>query len=185
MFKRIESNGENEFSLPAKRPKYDIKKWSLSDTSINNKDSRNKKYGRDDIWGDDFAEEDIEEMDFIATQACLQVLFILHFFMSFLIYKFIYYIRIIFQDDNIISQSDIDKKTFIENAIPSTSKINLDNNNHKISSAHILNNQRRKEENIKDISTVVSIDYNEFEDKLINKKIYNSTFKLDDATAGK
>lgn len=161
MFKRVESNSENEFSLPAKRPKYDIKKGNLSDTSINNKDSRNKKYGRDDVWGDDFAEEDIEEMDFIATQACLQ-------------------------DDNIVSQLDIDKKTFIENAIPSTSKINLNNNDHKISktSAHVLSKQRRKEENIKDISTVVSVDYNEFEDKLINKKIYNSTFKLDDnATA--
>ncbi|XP_043799575.1 uncharacterized protein LOC122718535 [Apis laboriosa] len=156
MFKRVENNGENEFSLPAKRPKYDIKKESLSDTSINNKDSRNKKYGRDDVWGDDFAEEDIEEMDFIATQACLQ-------------------------DDN-ISQLDIDKKTFIDNAIPSTSKINLNNNDHKVSktSAHVFSNQRRKEENIKDISTVVSVDYNEFEDKLINKKIYNSTFKLDD-----
>ncbi|XP_006615342.2 uncharacterized protein LOC102678533 [Apis dorsata] len=157
MFKRVESNGENEFSLPAKRPKYDIKKGSLSDTSINNKDSRNKKYGRDDVWGDDFAEEDIEEMDFIATQACLQ-------------------------DDNIVSQLDIDKKTFIDNAIPSTSKINLNNNDHKVSktSAHVFSNQRRKEENIKDISTVVSVDYNEFENKLINKKIYNSTFKLDD-----
>lgn len=109
-------------------------------------------------------------------------------FYGFLIYKFIYYIHIIFQDDNIVSQLDIDKKTFIDNAIPSTSKINLNNNDHKVSktSAHVFSNQRRKEENIKDISTVVSVDYNEFENKLINKKIYNSTFKLDDnVTAGK
>lgn len=89
MFKRVENNGENEFSLPAKRPKYDIKKGSLSDTSINNKDSRNKKYGRDDIWGDDFAEEDIEEMDFIATQACLQVLYI---YIYLYLYLYIYFL---------------------------------------------------------------------------------------------
>lgn len=87
MFKRVESNSENEFSLPAKRPKYDIKKGNLSDISINNKDSRNKKYGRDDVWGDDFAEEDIEEMDFIATQACLQVLYI---YIFIFLYLFIY-----------------------------------------------------------------------------------------------
>ena len=77
MFKRIEINRENENAIPAKRPRYDIKRDSLVGTST--RESRNKKSGKsDDVWGDDFAEEDIEEMDIVATQACLQVSFTLH-----------------------------------------------------------------------------------------------------------
>lgn len=100
MFKRIESNRENEFSVPAKRPRYDIKRDSLVDVSTNNKDLRNKKSGKsDDIWGDDFAEEDIEEMDFVATQACLQVLFILYILHIYLSQSIviIYNIHLIFR----------------------------------------------------------------------------------------
>lgn len=76
MFKRVENNRENEYSVPAKRPKYDMKKGTSSEVSANNTEFTNKKGKSDDIWGDDFAEEDIEEMDFVATQASLQVLFI-------------------------------------------------------------------------------------------------------------
>lgn len=32
----------------------------------------------------------------------------------------------------------------------------------------------------KDTSNMVSADYKEFEDRLMNRKVYNSTFKLDD-----
>lgn len=78
MFKRVEINRENENPIPAKRPKYDVKRDSLVGTSTRNNELRNKKSGKsDDVWGDDFAEEDIEEIDFVATQACLQVPFIL------------------------------------------------------------------------------------------------------------
>ncbi|XP_033358994.1 uncharacterized protein LOC117238296 [Bombus vosnesenskii] len=163
MFKRIESNRENEFSVPAKRPRYDIKRDSLVDVSTNNKDLRNKRSGKsDDIWGDDFAEEDIEEMDFVATQACLQ-------------------------EDSFMSEPNTDQKKFAQkyNSIPSTSKgvPNLNGSIHKLTksiypSQH--NNERKGIENSKDISTIVSVDYKEFENKLINKKVYNSTFKLDE-----
>lgn len=78
MFKRVENNRESDYHVPSKRPKYDTKRGTLGSTSTNVRQSMHKKLGKsDDVWGDDFAEEDIEEMDFVATQACLQVTFIL------------------------------------------------------------------------------------------------------------
>ncbi|XP_043507898.1 uncharacterized protein LOC122527620 [Frieseomelitta varia] len=152
MFKRIEINRENENTIPAKRPRYDIKRDSLVGTST--RESRNKKSGKsDDVWGDDFAEEDIEEMDIVATQACLQ-------------------------DDDFTSQSTTDQKPSTSKAIP-----NLNGNAHKLSklvNPSQYNSQVKEVENSQDISTIVSVNYTQFKNKLMNKKIYNSTFKLDE-----
>lgn len=41
-------------------------------------------------------------------------------------------------------------------------------------------NSQVKDENSQDISTIVSVNYTQFKDKLMNKKIYNSTFRLDE-----
>lgn len=77
MFKRAENSTANEYSIPAKRPKYDTNRGTLVGVGRTNRASTHKRSGKsDDIWGDDFAEEDIEEMDFVASQACLQVSFI-------------------------------------------------------------------------------------------------------------
>ncbi|KAK9305806.1 hypothetical protein QLX08_003314 [Tetragonisca angustula] len=152
MFKRIEINRENENAIPAKRPRYDIKRDSLVGTST--RESRNKKSGKsDDVWGDDFAEEDIEEMDIVATQACLQ-------------------------DDDFMSQPTTDQKPSTSKAIP-----NLNGNAHKLSkpvNPSQYNSQVKEVENSQDISTIVSVNYTQFKNKLMNKKIYNSTFKLDE-----
>lgn len=86
-----------------------------------------------------------------------------------------------------MSQPNTNKKKFAQkyNSVPSTSKgvSNLNGSIHKLTksiypSQH--NNERKRIENSKDISTIVSADYKEFENKLINKKVYNSTFKLDE-----
>ncbi|XP_076163549.1 mutagen-sensitive 304 isoform X2 [Ptiloglossa arizonensis] len=124
-----------------------------------------KKLGKsDDVWGDDFAEEDIEEMDFVATQACLQ-------------------------EDHVLTQSHVEQKSLCMQrsySMPSTSKtvsiVNSTNNKILRSPIYIsqYNTQKKETQNIKNISNVVSADYKEFEDKLINKQEYNSTFKLDE-----
>lgn len=87
MFKRMENNRDNEFSVPAKRPRYDVQRDSMVASSMNNRGSVNKRSGRsDDVWGDDFAEEDIEEMDFVASQACLQVLLAFYSFLRLILF---------------------------------------------------------------------------------------------------
>lgn len=63
--------------------------------------------------------------------------------------------------------------------MPTTSKTVA--NVNTLSSIHMSQrNIRRKEtQNLNDISSVVSIDYKQFEDKLMKEEIYNSTFQLD------
>lgn len=76
MFKRTENMlMDNDFGVPAKRAKFNVPETNLQYNKIPEKElSRNKNAQYDDPWGDDFAEEDIKEMDFVASQACLQVL---------------------------------------------------------------------------------------------------------------
>ncbi|XP_053986293.1 uncharacterized protein LOC128880332 isoform X1 [Hylaeus volcanicus] len=164
MFKRGENNRENEDHVPAKRPKYDSKMGTTVSTSTNARESTNKKLGKtDDVWGDDFAEEDIEEMDFIATQACLQ-------------------------EDITLSQPRVEQRALSMQrsySEPSTSKgvYNIKNSINQIPRPVYMsqyNNQRKEADNIVDISNIVSADYKDFEHKLINKQVYNSTFKLDE-----
>lgn len=69
MFKRSEEM--DDCRLPAKRARFDIpnKNRKTQEQIAANRNDQN-----DDLWGDDFDEEDIEEMDLIASQACVQVL---------------------------------------------------------------------------------------------------------------
>jgi hypothetical protein len=70
--------GKNNVSSLAKKVKLDLtrqpnvyksKKSPKYDTKNVNKNEIN------DLWGDDFGEEEIEEMDFIASQATQEVFF--------------------------------------------------------------------------------------------------------------
>lgn len=73
MFKRSEET-KDDFRLPAKRAKFDISHKNLEYHKIQENISTNRNVQNDDLWGDDFDEEDIEEMDLIASQVCVQVL---------------------------------------------------------------------------------------------------------------
>lgn len=76
MFKRPENVTTNDYFVPAKRAKFDAHQRNPRDSKTREKEThRDKNAQYDDLWGDDFAEEDIEEMDLVASQACLQVLY--------------------------------------------------------------------------------------------------------------
>lgn len=72
MFKRSEKT--DDCRLPAKRAKFDIPNKNVEHRKTQEEIAANKNAQNDDLWGDDFDEEDIEEMDLIASQACVQVL---------------------------------------------------------------------------------------------------------------
>lgn len=73
MFKRTDKDDISHYSLPTKRAKLDGSRRSSHFGSKSKNDSTNMQNVRsEDVWGDDFAEEEIEEMDFVASQACLQ-----------------------------------------------------------------------------------------------------------------
>lgn len=73
MFKRSEETMDN-YRMPAKRAKFDIPNKNLEYRKTRKEISTNRNSQNDDLWGDDFDEEDIEEMDLIASQVCVQVL---------------------------------------------------------------------------------------------------------------
>nr|XP_012148149.1 PREDICTED: uncharacterized protein LOC100878573 [Megachile rotundata]XP_012148150.1 PREDICTED: uncharacterized protein LOC100878573 [Megachile rotundata] len=162
---KLEGNSGNEYSLPAKRPKYDTNKETVAGVFKTNKESTKKSARSDDIWGDDFAEEDIEEMDFVATQACLQ-------------------------EQNVFSQPNREQNVPTVQryySMPSTSKVisNSNRNESKVKpcipvpSMSQSNTVKKEMLHLKDTSTVLSVDYKDFEDKLLNRKVHNSTFKMD------
>jgi len=75
MFKRTEEIiTDMDYHMPTKRVKLDDLRKDQQYDKKKNEISRNRNVQYDDLWGDDFAQEDIEEMDLIASQACLQVL---------------------------------------------------------------------------------------------------------------
>lgn len=93
-----------------------------------------------------------------------------------------------FQEPNAFSQPNREQNTSCVqrfNSMPSTSKFgcNLNSNENKILKSSICmtqnNTQRKDMLHLKDTSTIMSGDYKEFEDKLINRRVHNSTFKLD------
>lgn len=79
MFKRSEKVMiENDYQVPAKRTKFDTAEIrDQHNGRIWEEEIPKSRNACDDIWGDDFAEEDIKEMELIASQACLQVCYII------------------------------------------------------------------------------------------------------------
>ncbi|XP_036148826.1 uncharacterized protein LOC105833730 isoform X2 [Monomorium pharaonis] len=61
----------DNYRLP-KRAKLDIPTKNLDYHKTQEKITASKNVQNDDLWGDDFDEEDIEEIDLIASQACVQ-----------------------------------------------------------------------------------------------------------------
>ncbi|XP_071573350.1 uncharacterized protein Mus304 isoform X3 [Temnothorax nylanderi] len=72
MFKRSEETIMDDYRLPAKRAKFDNPNKNLEYRRTQEQIPTNRNAQNDDLWGDDFDEEDIEEMDLIASQACVQ-----------------------------------------------------------------------------------------------------------------
>lgn len=76
MSKRF-SGGDND--SPAKRIRLDITREQSSSQKTSNTTKKSnvqqnvQSNGLDDLWGDDFGEDEIEEMDFIASQATQEV----------------------------------------------------------------------------------------------------------------
>lgn len=74
----------DDYRMPTKRAKFDIPDKNLQYCKTQEEISANRKAQNDDLWGDDFDEEDIEEIDLIASQACVQVLLLLRKFKNIL-----------------------------------------------------------------------------------------------------
>lgn len=66
--------------------------------------------------------------------------------------------------------------------MPSTSKVGSDINivTNKPLRSSLYITQKQEVEKSKDIGNIVSVDYNEFENKLMNRQVSNSTFKLEE-----
>lgn len=77
MSKRNSKDSKHNYYSPSKKQKLSITIESGGKTN-NNRQSTSKNK-QDDIWGDDFPEEDLENIDLVASQALSQVsFFILH-----------------------------------------------------------------------------------------------------------
>ncbi|KAL2728306.1 hypothetical protein V1477_017582 [Vespula maculifrons] len=71
MFKRTDKDDNNYSAVPTKRLKLDGSRSSYSGARSKSDSSSKQNVRFEDVWGDDFAEEEIEKMDFVASQACL------------------------------------------------------------------------------------------------------------------
>ncbi|XP_020288152.1 uncharacterized protein LOC109856860 isoform X2 [Pseudomyrmex gracilis] len=151
MFKRIEkTTPDNEFNLPAKRAKLDIPKRERE------KNDKTQEKEHDDLWGDDFAEEDIEEMDFIASQACLQ-------------------------ENNTVSnakhletglhseKTNFTEKPTVSNRI-SQFKIPVPTEKSKLKTMNMQGTSQSTQD-------LAEINYSQFRNRLMDKKDHNSTFQ--------
>ncbi|XP_032690515.1 uncharacterized protein LOC116853492 isoform X2 [Odontomachus brunneus] len=163
MFKRTENMlMDNDFGVPAKRAKFDVPKTNLQYNKILAKElSRNKNAQHDDPWGDDFAEEDIKEMDFVASQACLLEGNVL--------------------DNSKLGNSSHPVKSDLEKptATASTTKCNEIPRLKLPVSVEKFNPWLKK--TIQDTSlnsqNIVDVNYSQFRNKLIDRKDHNSTFQ--------
>ena len=74
MSKRNTKDIGNNYYSPAKKSKLDIttNKPAQSSSKTNNRQS-SSKLQEDILWGDDFREEDLEELDQVVSQAFSQV----------------------------------------------------------------------------------------------------------------
>ncbi|XP_031841815.1 mutagen-sensitive 304 isoform X2 [Nomia melanderi] len=97
-------------------------------------------------------------MDFVTSQACLQ------------------------EEITLTQTSKQQNVSLMQRCnMPSTSKVGSNTNNvtNKPLRSSLYITQRQEVDKSKDISNIVSVDYNEFENKLMNRTVSNSTFKLE------
>ncbi|XP_011689334.1 PREDICTED: myosin type-2 heavy chain 1-like [Wasmannia auropunctata] len=149
MFKRFEETIMDDYRMPAKRAKFDI---SSKNRKTQEEISTNRNAQNDDLWGDDFDEEDIEEMDLIASQACVQEVNVK-----------------LFEHDLNSIKSGFSERTAIVCNETSCSKLSQINPN-----VYVKKNIQSTTQNNQDI---MEINYSQFKNKLIDKKDHNSTFQ--------
>ncbi|XP_011061730.1 PREDICTED: uncharacterized protein LOC105150397 [Acromyrmex echinatior] len=146
----------DDYRMPAKRAKFDIPNKNLKYHRIQEEISTNKNAQNDDLWGDDFDEEEIEEMDLIASQACVQETNLLN--------------NLRLHDLNSV-KSDFPERTTAYNE---TSCSKLPQAIEKSNSDLLTKNVQSTSQNHQNIT---EMNYSQFRNKLIDKKDHNSTFQ--------
>ncbi|XP_071643287.1 uncharacterized protein Mus304 isoform X1 [Temnothorax longispinosus] len=157
MFKRSEETIMDDYRLPAKRAKFDNPNKNLEYRRTQEEIPTNRNAQNDDLWGDDFDEEDIEEMDLIASQACVQEANLLN------------NLKLFEHDLNSIKSSFPEKTTAIAYNETSCSKLAIEKSNLRLLKKNIQGTSQ----------DITEINYSQFRNKLIDKKDYNSTFQKD------
>ncbi|KAL6266027.1 hypothetical protein P5V15_002881 [Pogonomyrmex californicus] len=159
MFKRSDEMITDDCRMPTKRAKFDISK-NLQYHKIQDKIPENKNAQNDDLWGDDFNEEDIEEMDLIASKVSIQETTLLN------------NLEPLKQNVNLM------KSSFPEKTIATTS---LETSCSKLSLPTEKFNLRLQRKNIQGTSQysqdTTEINYSQFRNRLIDQKSHNSTFQ--------
>ncbi|XP_072755472.1 uncharacterized protein Mus304 isoform X2 [Anoplolepis gracilipes] len=151
MFKRPEDVGDGRVS--AKRARFDAPGRDPQHSRAQ-KIPENKNAQYDDLWGDDFDEDDIQEMDLIASQVCSQTSLLDN--------------SKPFESGLHSMKSDLPEK-------PSTcnepSRLKLLRPTEKSDLCTIKKDIQAKSQDIADIN------YSQFRNKLINRESHNSTFQ--------
>lgn len=161
---------DNDYHVPAKRAKFDDpRRDQRYDRKKNEAISRKRNVQYDDLWGDDFAQEDIEEMDLIASQACLE------------------------ENDTLEnsklfeSNSQSTRLSFLEKPapVPTTSGYNPAGASRGKTAVHMEKFEswvtRKDVQSTSRVSQdITEIDYSQFKNKLVERKHHNSTFQKRD-----
>ncbi|GAB1869537.1 hypothetical protein CAJAP_10616 [Camponotus japonicus] len=153
MFKRPED--KEDCRVSAKRARYEAPGRNPQHSKAKEiSESKNAQY--DDLWGDDFAEEEIQEMDLIASQVCSQTSNILDNFKPF-------------ESGSHSMKSDLPERPS-NIACSETSCLKLQS--MEKSNLYTVNrNVQGKSQDIPDVN------YSQFRNKLINRGNHNSTFQ--------
>ncbi|KAG7200955.1 hypothetical protein KM043_003315 [Ampulex compressa] len=157
---------DSHYSIAAKRAKYDSTvKAPLQAVPFRKESSRRRPAHADDIWGDDFAEEDIEEMDFIASQACLQDT----------------------PDSKNESQACDQNSVSISNHLSSIGKSLCNFEQNKTGRFQTFVNSQKSNVTTNDVpgtstqdNRTTDIAYTDFKKRIVNRKMHNSTFCMQD-----
>ncbi|KYM98586.1 hypothetical protein ALC62_10554 [Cyphomyrmex costatus] len=144
--------------MPAKRAKYDITNKNLKYHKAQAEISTNKNAQNDDIWGDDFDEEDIEEMDLIASQVCVQEVNLSN------------NLKLFEHGLNSVKSDFPERPTAYNEASCSKVSQAIEKSNSHL----LMKNVQSTSQNYQDIT---EINYSQFKNKLIDIKDHNSTFQ--------
>ncbi|XP_066601091.1 uncharacterized protein [Prorops nasuta] len=146
MYKRCDED-RNKISTPAKRPKLDVQ----------------PKKNTEDVWGDDFGEAAIEEMDLIASQALSE-----------------------YADScpkvQLKKQSSFDNhynKPSTSSKVPSSKVPSVSKENHSF--IQVCDTSTKRIQRVSDKSRFEDkfSTFKNFEERLLNQKVHNSTFKTE------
>ncbi|XP_011870203.1 PREDICTED: uncharacterized protein LOC105563313 [Vollenhovia emeryi] len=162
MSKRSEERITDDYRLSAKRKKIDTPDdETLEYHKAQKKILANKNSHNDDPWGDDFDEEQIEEMDLIASQACVQEANVSN------------NLKLFEHDPNLIKFGSSERAATAYNET-SCSKLSWAVQKPKL---------RLLKKTVQTISQnsqdVTEINYSQFRKKLMHKEDHNSTFQKD------